>query len=298
MIIQKGGNVVCLDSGVWQGLNESGRADAELFNELGLDCKDFWRLWKYPLMDEGIMNSAVWTDDNKERILELLNNIIEVRSSAIQRASDSGRREYYRDSLSRDDGHSRVLSYVIQLRNLVRDNDTVNFMDQIRWEEPEDPNTEFDITETEGYAGVLSEVGNLNPSEHGKDINPVKERARRSHGGKRKKNKTLKKKQLFIIPDKNKTVWSSDFFGERQVLDFKKYVVRSKVDNLNAIKGKNSKDMRKEYERRMKIQLKKNKSSRKKFNNKTKKKYSKRSVDKQISKMSNKQLEDLYKTIL
>ena len=115
---------------------------------------------------------------------------------------------------------------------------------------------------------------------------------------KSKKNKTLKKKQLFIIPDKNKTVWSSDFFGERQVLDFKNYIVRSKVDNLNTIKGKNSKDIRKEYERRIKIQLKKNKSSRKKFNNKTKKKYSKRSIDKQIGHMSNNQIETLYKSLL
>ena len=115
---------------------------------------------------------------------------------------------------------------------------------------------------------------------------------------KQKKNKTLKKKQLFIIPNKNKTVWSSDFFGERQVLDFKNYVVRSKVDNLNAITGKNSKDIRKEYERRIKIQLKKNKSSRKTFNNKTKKKYSKRSIDKQISRMSNNQIETLYKSLL
>ena len=296
MIIQRGGNVICLGSGVWQGLNESGRADAVLFNELGLDCNDFWKLWKYPLMDEGIMNSEAWKDENKERILELLNNIIDIRSGAIQRASDSGQREYYRDSLSKNDGHSRVLSYVIQLRNLVRDNDTVNFKDKIRWEEPEDPNGDLDITDTEGYNGVLSEVGNLNPSEHGKKIDPEKERARKSHGGKRKK-KTLKKK-LHIIPDSEITQWSSDLFGERQVINFKKYIARTKVDNLNPIKGKLSTYMREEYKRRLILQLKKHKPSRKKFKNKTKKKYHYKKIHKDIKKMSNNKLENLYKTLL
>ena len=297
MIIQKGGNVVCLSSGVWEGLNRSGEADALLFNELGLNCNEFWKLWRYPLMDEGIMSSEVWNDNNKERILELLNNIIDVRSNEIQRATDTGRREHYRNSLSRRDGHSRILSYVIQLRNLVRDNDTVNFLDQVRWEEPDDPNAEFDITETEGYSGVLSEVGNLNPSEHGEKIDPVKERARKSGGGKRKKNKTIKKK-LHYIPTKNKTVWSSGMFGERQVINLPKYLASIRADNLNKIKGKNKHLLRDEYKRRLKVLLKKSKKSRRHFKRKTKKKYNIKSIDKTISNISDERLTNLYKNLL
>ena len=111
------------------------------------------------------------------------------------------------------------------------------------------------------------------------------------------KNETLKKK-LHIIPDTDKTKWSSDFFGERQVINFKNYISRTKVDILNPIKGKYQNSIKKEYGRRLKLQLKKNKPSRKQFQNKTRKKYNSKTIDKQISNMSNKKLESVYKSLL
>ena len=147
----------------------------------------------------------------------------------------------------------------------------------------------------------MSEVGNLNPSQHGEKIDPEKERARASaasKGGKRKKKNKTKKKQLYIVPDENKTIWSSDFFGERQIVDFKNFVSIAKVDNLNSIKGKLTKTMKKEYGRRLKLQLKKHKPSRKRYYNKTKKKYNKKTIDKQINKMSIRKLENTYKFLL
>ena len=69
-----------------------------------------------------------------------------------------------------------------------------------------------------------------------------------------KKNKTLKKK-LHYIPTKNKTVWSSGMFGERQVINLPKYIASVRADNLNKIKGKNKHLLRDEYNRRLKVLL-------------------------------------------
>ena len=80
MRIQKGGMCRCLGSGRWEGSNDSGEADAAFFNYLGLDCKNYWALWEYPLMDEGFMASENWKQDNQDEILRLLEKIIEVVS--------------------------------------------------------------------------------------------------------------------------------------------------------------------------------------------------------------------------
>ena len=185
----------------------------------------------------------------------------------------------------------------------------------------------IDITKTDSYAGVVSEVGHMNPSNYnggyldimtfrnhtsmpktkgGKKSTRKKSTRKKSTRKKSTKKKSTKKKstkkplkkKLHIIPDSDKTKWSSDFFGERQVINFKKYISKMKVDNLHPIKGKHQNSIKKEYVRRLKLQLKKNKPSRKKFQNKTRKKYNSKTIDKQISNMSNKKLESLYKYLL
>ncbi len=112
-----------------------------------------------------------------------------------------------------------------------------------------------------------------------------------------KKNKTIKKK-LHYIPTKNKTVWSSGMFGERQVINYPKYISRSRADNLNKIKGKNKHLLRDEYKRRLKVLLKKSKKSRKHFQKKTKKKYNKKNIDTMITNISDEKLLTLYKNLL
>lgn len=128
-------------------------------------------------------------------------------------------------------------------------------------------------------------------------------------GGRSGKKKTLKKtnkksrkktpnKKFHILPDNNKTIWSNDYFGERQVIDLPSYKIKTHVDNLNPITGKFKDKISDEYKRRLIIQLKKHKPSRKRFHNKTKKKYNSKSIDKILSKMTNKKVEMIYKDLL
>jgi len=114
---------------------------------------------------------------------------------------------------------------------------------------------------------------------------------------KNKKNKTIKKK-LHYIPTKNKTVWSSGMFGERQVINLPKYITNVRADNLNKIKGKNKHLLRDEYKRRLKVLLRKSKKSRSQFQKKTKKKYHKKNIDKTIDNISDEKLSSLYKNLL
>ena len=310
MRVQKGGMVRCIGSGIWVGENESGKADADFFNYLGLDCNDFWKLWRYPLMNEGIINSTMWTEENKNDILGFLEEIIRIRTEQIENATDEGRREMFKDTNSKNDNHSKILTYVMQLRNRIRD-DGIDF-----YQRESSPIDNFDITETDSYSGVVSEVGNLNPSNEQEKYDTgthkykpkggkkstkkksTKKKSTKKKSTKKKSTRKTPKKKLHIIPDSDKTKWSSDFFGERQVINFKKYISKMKVDNLHPIKGKHQNSIKKEYARRLKLQLKKNKSSRKKFQNKTRKKYNSKTIDKQINNMSNKKLESLYKYLL
>ena len=142
-------------------------------------------------MSEGIMSSSMWKDENKEEILGYLRNIIDIRREAILNASDRGERERYRDSLSLKDGHSRILSYVMQIAKLLESSDGVDFKD-VGWEEPDNAHSNFDIIESEGYNGTLSEVGNLNPSDYGEDIDP--HHARASSSAKESKNNSSRRR--------------------------------------------------------------------------------------------------------
>ena len=315
MRVQKGGMVRCNGSGIWEGKNESGKADADFFNYLGLDCNDFWKLWRYPLMNEGIINSTMWTEENKNDIMGFLEEIIRIRTEQIENSTDEGRREMFKDSNSKNDNHSKILMYVMQLRNRIRD-DGIDF-----YQRESSPIDNFDITKTDSYSGVVSEVGNLNPSNEQEKYDTgthkykpkggkksmrkksmrkksMRKKSTRKKSTRKKSTRNTPKKKLHIIPDSDKTKWSSDFFGERQVINFKKYISKMKVDNLHPIKGKHQNSIKKEYARRLKLQLKKNKSSRKKFQNKTRKKYNSKTIDKQINNMSNKKLESVYKYLL
>jgi len=131
-------------------------------------------------------------------------------------------------------------------------------------------------------------------------------KTKKSYNKTRKKsNKTRKKlsnsktkKQFHILPESNKTIWSSDYFGQREVIDLTSWKIKNYVDNLNPISGKFKGKIADEYGRRLKIQLKKHKPSRKKFFNKTKKKYNIKSIDNVLDNMPNKMVETTYKDIL
>jgi len=113
---------------------------------------------------------------------------------------------------------------------------------------------------------------------------------------KSKKNKTVK---FHILPSKRKKiVWSGDFLGEREIIDFNKFMALKRVDNINSIKGKYKNSISDEYKRRLKIQLKKHKPSRNRFLNKTKKKYNSKTIDKVLNKLTSNKVESVYKDLL
>ena len=51
----------------------------------------------------------------------------------------------------------------------------------------------------------------------------------------KRKNKTQKKDKTLIgfdnIPKTDKTIWATDQFGKRKVLDIEKYIIREHIDN-------------------------------------------------------------------
>ena len=82
------------------------------------------------------------------------------------------------------------------------------------------------------------------------------------------KNKTRKKSRKKIkidgfdeIPKSDATVWATDQFGKRKVIDFDKFKIRMQVDNkILATDFKNNKqkfkEMSEEYRRRLLLQIK------------------------------------------
>ena len=129
-------------------------------------------------------------------------------------------------------------------------------------------------------------------------ITQNKQYLKSNKGGKRKtrKNKTKvskktkkkSRKQMHILPDSDKTIWSSDIFGERQVINYKKYISKLRVDNLNPINGKFKDSIRDEYIRRINIQINKSKASKKLYQSKSA----------NLKKMSNEKIVSLYKSLL
>ena len=121
----------------------------------------------------------------------------------------------------------------------------------------------------------------------------------------KRKNKTQKKEKTLIgfdnIPKTEKTIWATDQFGKRKVLDIERYIIRSHIDNGGLATDYN-KDRRElaivEFKRRLLLQLKLSPSSRKLFQRKTKKKYSSKTIKKKIDKMPIKKIQKLYLSLL
>lgn len=123
----------------------------------------------------------------------------------------------------------------------------------------------------------------------------------------KRKNKTQKKEKTLIgfdnIPKTDKTIWATDQFGKRKVLDIERYLIRQHIDNgglaTDYIKNKNKYNYAiEEFKRRLLLQLKLSSSSRKLFQRKTKKKYSSKTISQKIDKMSIKKIQKLYLSLL
>tara|TARA_B100000902_G_C26925764_1_gene723911 strand:+ start:68 stop:481 length:414 start_codon:yes stop_codon:yes gene_type:complete len=124
------------------------------------------------------------------------------------------------------------------------------------------------------------------------------------------KNKTRKKSNKKIkidgfdnIPKSDVTVWATDQFGKRKVIDFDKFMIRQNVDNkILATDFKNDKKKLKaiseEYRRRLLLQIKKARSSRRLFEKKTRKIYKSSKAKKMVEKMPIKKVQNLYFELL
>ena len=123
----------------------------------------------------------------------------------------------------------------------------------------------------------------------------------------KRKNKTKKiyktKDGFADIPKTLKTVWRTDQFGKRKVLNIGKHTSRIHVDNKGLAtdypkKSEKYKQVKNEYERRLLLQLKENASSRRLFKKKTRKKYNSKTIEKKINKMPINKLQNLYYFLL
>lgn len=174
---QKGGKVIYQD-GSWIGTNPSGKADALLFNYLGLSGTDllygtngsetdrYFQIWKYPLIDEGLMNSSNWINDNRGEILKLLNNIIEVRTNDMdvsklnyEKSNKSVSRLKNYNTKARN--HINLLAYIKQLKLLI-ENPEYNTVDlgNLRDFETILNNMGFNIEDTPGFDNVKTQLEN------------------------------------------------------------------------------------------------------------------------------------------
>tara|TARA_B100001250_G_C19729960_1_gene757985 strand:+ start:14 stop:415 length:402 start_codon:yes stop_codon:yes gene_type:complete len=123
----------------------------------------------------------------------------------------------------------------------------------------------------------------------------------------KRKNKTKKiyktKDGFADIPKTLKTLWRTDQFGRRKVINIDKHTSRIHVDNKGLAtdypkKSEKYKQIKNEYERRLLLQLKENASSRRLFKKKTRKKYNSKTIEKKINKMSANKLQNLYYFLL
>ena len=123
----------------------------------------------------------------------------------------------------------------------------------------------------------------------------------------KRKNKTKKiyktKDGFADIPKTLKTLWRTDQFGRRKVINIDKHTSRIHVDNKGLAtdyskKTAKYKQIRNEYERRLLLQLKENASSRRLFKKKTRKKYNSKTIEKKINKMSINKVQNLYYFLL
>ena len=121
---------------------------------------------------------------------------------------------------------------------------------------------------------------------------------------KKRKNKTQKMIDGFRdIPKTDKTIWSTDQFGKRKVIDFNTFKVINYIDQgILATEFKKGtelrKDAEKEYRRRLELQVKSSPSSKKYFRSKTRKYRKTRNLSKTIKKMPIKNIQKIYYNLL
>ena len=105
------------------------------------------------------------------------------------------------------------------------------------------------------------------------------------------------------IPKTDKTIWSTDQFGKRKVIDFDTFTVITKIDNgILATDFKKGTDLRKsaenEYKRRLELQVKSSAASKRYFRRKTRRYRRSRNLNKTIKKMPIKKVQKIYLKLL
>tara|TARA_Y100000816_G_C25876765_1_gene457498 strand:- start:8 stop:403 length:396 start_codon:yes stop_codon:yes gene_type:complete len=105
------------------------------------------------------------------------------------------------------------------------------------------------------------------------------------------------------IPKTDKTIWSTDQFGKRKVIDLETFTVISKIDNgILATEFKKGTELRKsaekEYKRRLELQVKSSVSAKRYFRNKTRRYRRSRNLNKTIKKMPIKKVQKIYLKLL
>ena len=105
------------------------------------------------------------------------------------------------------------------------------------------------------------------------------------------------------IPKTDKTIWSTDQFGKRKVIDFDTFTVIKKIDNgILATDFKKGTDIRKsaenEYKRRLELQVKSSASAKRYFRRKTRRYRRSRNLNKTIKKMPIKKVQKIYLKLL
>lgn len=123
----------------------------------------------------------------------------------------------------------------------------------------------------------------------------------------KRKNKTQKKKKIDDgfdnIPEDEKSIWRTDQFGKRKVVDLDTYLIRVHIDNKGLASDfkKNTKNFNLasiEFKRRLYLQIKCSPSSRRLFLRKLKKNYTTDKIKKKIDKMPIEKVEKMYFSLL
>lgn len=232
--IQKGGAVSYDSTKGWVAVGDSasGKADAKFFNFLSLSRNDllsdanttnvvenneasedeyykirnnsvYFRLWRYPLQNEGFMNSQMWKDrdgdtTNRDIILNHLKNISRVRLRDIINAKNNCRQS--RGAIARYNkatkNHINLIAYVMQLYNLIVMKGSLEITENIN---AYDRAQNFDIELTPGFQELKSSL---------KDKYIIEESSSRGAaeqtGGTKQKKTTKKKKKSKTKKKKNK----------------------------------------------------------------------------------------------
>jgi len=125
----------------------------------------------------------------------------------------------------------------------------------------------------------------------------------------KRNNKTKKIKKINIadgfgdIPKDIKSIWRTDQFGKRKVVDVDTYLIRSYIDNKGLATDfkKNTEKFKlasTEFKRRLYLQIKLSPSSKRLFLRRIKKNYSLQKIKSKIDKMSIEKIQKMYFLLL